>query len=136
MNNTDILTFMKVYLSEEQVMRFLEAQNFLRDPIPMGKDGQGRAWASTNLQFQNELDTMKANIAFMLVSKRTTLFTTKQEMLTEAKDEGMKSAGEREAYCYSSSKYVVQSQEVERMQIVHDRISSLTWVLKSHLGML
>lgn len=130
------INFMEQYLDTAQVARFRDAQEFLREPVPMSKDAKGRVWASTNLQFQNDLDNMKAHVAFYLSNKKATLFSTKQELLTSAKDEGMKSAGEREAYCYSDAKFTVQSQEVEKLQTVYDRVNSLTWVMKSQLALL
>jgi len=134
MQNT--FEFMEQYLDDSQVRDFREAQEFLSEPVPINKDAKGKAWATTNLQFQNTMDSIKVTLSFIMTTKKSVLFTTKQEMMMEAKEEGMKSVSEREAYCYSSPKYIVMNTEFEKLQAVYDRVNSLSWVLKSQLSLL
>lgn len=126
-----VLDAINTYLDVNFAKQYNEAIAFLKLPIPNIKDSNGKVFASQNLQLQNEIDNSKAQISFLISFKKSTLFKEKQSLYSNAKDEGFKTAGEREAYCYSDAKYSELDKEYTALQILHDRLSSIQWFLKN-----
>jgi hypothetical protein len=119
-------------LDKAQLDRYEEIMRFLRMPLPDRDAGDYRPYVRDNIECQNFLSEVKTQIRFFMSRKRSTLYKHESELKLQAKDEKLAQA-ERSAYCFSDPKYADMSEEVELYQLVHDRLDSVEWSLKSTL---
>jgi hypothetical protein len=131
----DISELLKTYLDTEQVVIYDKACASFKLYIPAGKnDPNARVFAANNIQFQDELNQVKAYLGFLLSRKKADVFQKEHELKNLAREEGYKTAGDRETYCYTDSTYVAYRLELDSIQLLYDRMNSLEWSLKSVLN--
>lgn len=134
-NKKDISELIGVYLDDEQVQQYKAACESLKDYIPNGKnDPNSRVFASKNLQYQDGLNQIKAYLGFLLSRKKASVFQLEHSLKDSAREEGYKTAGDRETYMYTDSTYVAQRLELDSIQLLCERMNSLEWALRSVLN--
>lgn len=128
---------LETYLDASQIKDYDDAVGSLYQPIPYDRSNPNtRAFAAANIQFQDKLDQIKAQLAFIITRKKPSLYDLEHTLISDARGDGMKTKEERVSYCYSNSKYIAYKSEIDQMQILYERLTSLQWSLRNQLQIL
>jgi hypothetical protein len=123
------------FLSREQVMTYLEAVEQLRYPLPERTQPQVRPFAQHNLELQNRLGEVRAELLFTVAQKRAPLYKLEAQLRLGYKDDKVGSEKERSVMCYSDPTFADQRLELDGLDIVADHINDTCWRLRSQLNL-
>ena len=119
-------------LGKKELETVEDVENFLSRPLP-SNPAERNAYAFHNLRLQNLVNGLRSNVAWARHGRRNALKIAENKLRVDAREDNIKDKDERTSYLYKNSKWRDIHDSVVKLDIMHDRLNSMEWQLKSGL---